>query len=146
MKSMLKMKKKVILIIVLSLVFIGLSYTIYRLNENVKDNKLTIDNMQLATKNASARYRQLMKAKDSVMLVNAFLARYRNLTVAMSYRDSVRLSMKYKIGDEVHLKRNSSRAIVSDIITGGGKHEYYIKYQVVFKNGNKEEVVPEMLY
>jgi hypothetical protein len=140
------MKKKVILIIVLSLIFFGLVYSIYSLNKNVNEKKQIIANMQLASKNANLKYKHLMNSKDSLMLVNAFLARYRSLTVAMSYRDSVRLTMKYCIGDVVRLKRDSSRAIVNDIIVGGGKHEYYIKYEVIFKNGNKEELVPELLY
>ena len=140
------MKKKIILIVVLSLVFIGLAYTIYSLNENMNEKKKTISAMEQASKNASAKYKHLVNTKDSLMLINSFLARYRTLTVAMSYRDSVRVAMKYNVGDVVHLKRDSSRAIVSDIIVGGGKHEYYIKYQVMFKNGTEEKVAPEMLY
>ncbi len=140
------MKKKIILIVVLSLVFIGLAYTIYSLNENMNEKKKTISAMEQASKNASLKYKHLANTRDSLMLVNSFLARYRTLTVAMSYRDSVRVALKYNVGDVVHLKRDSSRAIISDIIVGGGKHEYYIKYQVMFKNGTEEKVAPEMLY
>jgi len=140
------MKKKVILIVTLSLVFIGLAFTIYMLNENVNERQRTIAKMEVDSRNVNAKYKRLMATKDSVILVNTFLARYRTLTVAMSYRDSVRMPMKYNVGDVVHLKRDSSRAIVSDIIVGGGKHEYYIKYQVMFKNGTEEKVAPELLY
>lgn len=139
-------KKKVILIIVLSLIFVVLAFFIFILNENLKEKKQTITNMQQASKNANQKFKQLKKSQDSIMLINSFLARYRSLTVAMSYRDSIRLSMKYQIGDVVHLKRDSSRAIISDIIVGGGRHEYYIKYELMLKNGNKEEVVPELIY
>jgi Tfp pilus assembly protein PilO len=140
------MKKKVVLIIVFSLIIIGLGFAIYWLNKNVEEKQKKIADLENASKNASSKYNKLMHTKDSLMLINAFLAKYRTLTVAMTYRDSVRLGMKYVVGDVVHLKRDSSRVIVSDIVIGGSKHEYYIKYKVMFKNGNEEDVVPELLY
>ena len=54
--------------------------------------------------------------------------------------------MKYNIGDKVYLKRDSSKVVVSDVVVGGGKHEYYIKYKVMFRNGQEEAVVPELIY
>jgi hypothetical protein len=140
------MKKKVILIVIISLVFIGLIIAVYVLNQNLSEKKRAIANMELASRNATARNKQLMKTRDSVLLINKFLARYRTLTVAMLYRDSVRLPMKYKIGDMVCLKQDSSRAIVTDIVAGGGKHEYYIRYKIIFKNGSEKEIAPELLY
>ncbi len=140
------MKKKIILIIIFSLVIIGLGYAIYLLNKKVEDKTLRIADLEKVSKNVNIKYKKLRLSKDSVMRVNSYLAKYRTLTVAMTYRDSVRLSMKYTVGDVVHLKRDSSRAIVSDIIVGGGKYEYYIKYKVIFKTGKEEEVIPELLY
>ena len=140
------MKKKILLIVIFSLIVIGLGYAIYTLNKKVEEKAQKITDLEKASKNANLKYKQLRYSTDSVMLVNLFLAKYRTLTVAMTYRDSVRLSMKYNIGDVVFLKRDSSRAIVSDIIVGGGKHEYYIKYKVMFKTGKEEEVIPELLY
>lgn len=140
------MKKKITLIVLISIVAIGLGYAIYSLNSDVADKKKKIAELEKASMEANKRYNRLMDVKDSMLLVNAFLAKYRTLTVAMTYRDSVRLSLKYKIGDVVHLKRDSSRVIVSDIIVGGGKHEYYLKYKVLFSSGKEEDVVQELLY
>ena len=140
------MKKKVILIIIFSLVIIGLGYAIYSLNKNVEEKQKKISDLEKASKNANSKYNKLAHSMDSLMLINAFLAKYRTLTVAMTYRDSVRLGMNYTVGDVVHLKRDSSRAIISDIVIGGSKHEYYIRYKVMFKDGKEEEIVPELLY
>jgi len=140
------MKKKAVLIIVFSLIIIGLGFAIYMMNKNMEEKQQKISALETASKNANSKYNKLMHTKDSLMLINAFLAKYRTLTVAMTYRDSVRLGMKYVVGDVVHLKRDSSRAIISDIVIGGSKHEYYIKYKVMFKGGNEEEIVPELIY
>ena len=140
------MKKKIILIIIFSLIIIGLGFAIYMLNKKVEDKAQKIADLEIISKNANLKYKKLRFSKDSVMLINSFLAKYRTLTVAMTYRDSVRLSMKYCIGDVVRLKRDSSRAIVSDIIVGGGKYEYYIKYKIMLKTGKEEEIIPELLY
>jgi hypothetical protein len=140
------MKKKVILILIFSIVILGMGYAIYRLNMDVEAKKQKITDLEKASKTSNAKYNKLMYTKDSLMLINAFLAKYRTLTVAMTYRDSVRMSLKYQIGDVVRLKRDSTRAIISDIIVGGGKYEYYIKYKVMLKNGQEENVAQEMLY
>lgn len=140
------MKKKVFLIILILLVFGGMGYGIYKLNNKVKEKTQKISDLENASLTANSRYKKLMNSKDSLELINILLSKYRVLTDAMKYRDSVRLQMAYTVGDVVHLKKDSSRAIVSDIIVGGSKHEYYIKYKVLFKNGQEEVILPELLY
>ncbi len=45
----------------------------------------------------------------------------------------------HHIGDIcLHLKYDSSRVIISDIIVGGGNYEYYIKYKVLLKDGQEK--------
>lgn len=118
----------------------------YKLNEKVEEKTKEIYNLQKASQTANSRYNCLMDTKDSLALINILLSKYRVLTDAMKYRDSVRLQMKYSVGDEVRLKKDSSRAIISDIVIGGSKHEYYIKYKILFKNGDEEIILPELLY
>lgn len=123
-----------------------MGYGIYKLNKKVKDKTTQISNLEKASQSANSRYNQLMYTKDSLLFINVLLSKYRVLTDAMKYRDSVRLGMQYSVGDEVMLKKDSSRAIVSDIIIGGSKHEYYIKYKILLKNGQEEIILPELLY
>ena len=123
-----------------------MGYGIYKLNNKVKDKTKQISDLENASQSANSRYNQLMYTKDSLSFINVLLSKYRVLTDAMKYRDSVRLLMQYSVGDEVRLKKDSSRAVVSDIVIGGSKHEYYIKYKILFKNGEEEIILPELLY
>jgi predicted RNase H-like nuclease (RuvC/YqgF family) len=140
------MKKKVGLIIFLCVIFLGLVGAIVFQNIAVKERDQKINDLNAKYSSENIRYKQINKTKDSLMRINMFLAKYRILTEAMTYRDSIRTPMQYKIGDIVYLKRDSSRAVVSDIIVGGSKHEYYIKYKVLFKNNTTEDIIPELLY
>lgn len=123
-----------------------MGYWVYKLNKKVEDKTKQISELQSASQSANSRYNQLMYTKDSLAYINILLSKYRVLTDAMKYRDSVRLGMKYAVGDEVRLKKDSSRAIISDIVIGGSKHEYYIKYEILLKNGDEEIILPELLY
>lgn len=140
------MKKTVVLIIIFVLVVAGMGYGIYKLNNKVKEKTLTITELETASLTANTRYNTLEYTKDSLAIINTLLSKYRALTDAMKYRDSVRLQMSYSVGDAVYIKRDSSRAIISDIIIGGSKHEYYVKYKILFKDGLEEEILPELLY
>lgn len=140
------MKKKTGLIIFICAIFIGLIAAVVIQNMNAREKSKKIIELQTQYNTESSRYRKLKVTRDSLMRINMYLAKYRTLTEAMTYRDSIRLPMKYKVGDVVRLKRDSARAVVSDIIVGGSGHEYYIKYKVLFKNNTTEEIIPELLY
>lgn len=84
--------------------------------------------------------------RDSLTKVNTLLSKYRTLTDAMSYRDSIRKPLSFEVGETVHMKRDSSRVLVNDILVGGGKYEYYIKYLIEHKDKSTEIVPQEFLY
>ena len=44
------------------------------------------------------------------------------------------------------LKSDSSRVVIEDLLIGGGKYNYFIKYRVLFKDDSRKEVTPEMVY
>ena len=64
----------------------------------------------------------------------------------MVHRDEATSMLKYKVGDFVYLKRDSAKVVVDDIIVGGAKYEYYVKYRVLHKDNHTEEVKPELVY
>jgi len=140
------MKNKIFLISVIVLVISIMGFAIYKLNQKVKEKQQKITDLEYSNSNSSSRLKKIQKTRDSLAFVNAFLAKYRILTEAMTYRDSITLPMKYKIGDIVRLKRDSSRAVINDIIIGGSKHEYYIKYKIALKSGQTEDIVQDLLY
>lgn len=84
--------------------------------------------------------------RDSLSKVNTELSKYKALTMAMVSRDEATSPLKYKVGNFVYLKRDSSKVVISDIIIGGSKYEYYVKYKVLHKDNVSEEVIPELIY
>lgn len=84
--------------------------------------------------------------RDSLFKVNAELSKYKTLTQAMLHRDEATKQLKYKIGDVVYMKNDSSRVIIEDVLIGGGKYDYYVKFRVLFKDNTTKEVKPELIY
>jgi hypothetical protein len=84
--------------------------------------------------------------RDSLFKINTELSKYKTLTQAMLHRDEATKQLKYKIGDVVFMKNDSSRVIVEDVLIGGGKYDYYVKYRVLFKDNTTKEVKPELIY
>jgi hypothetical protein len=84
--------------------------------------------------------------RDSLVQIVNELSIYRSLTQAMVNRDEATSPLKYKVGNMVYLKRDSAKVVISDIIIGGSKYEYYVKYKVLHKDNVSEEVIPELIY
>jgi len=133
----------ILLFVVTTLVLILVIRSLNKSN-NIKQKRIT--DLENAINNSNSRYMSTVYTKDSLFRINAFLSKYRILTEAMTYRDSVTNPLKYKIGDVVTLKIDSSRAVISDIIIGGSKYSYYIKYKILLKDKSTEEIVPELVY
>ena len=140
------MSKKNVSILIISLVAVALLTVIYLMNRKINDSRQKIQELEKSLLNSNIDYLKMISTRDSLLKVNQFLSQYKALTVAMTYRDNVRQPLKYGIGQTVQLRRDSSKAVVSDIIVGGGKHEYYIKYKIVFPDNREEYIVPDMLY
>lgn len=83
---------------------------------------------------------------DSLVYINGELSKFKSLTMAMVHRDDATRELKYGVGDIVFLKIDSSRVVIEDVLIGGGKYNYFIKYKVLYKNGQREELTPEMVY
>jgi hypothetical protein len=84
--------------------------------------------------------------RDSLQREVNSLSIYRSLTKAMVHRDEATSLLKYKVGDFVYMKRDSVKVVISDIVIGGSKYEYYVRYKVLHKDKTEEEVIPELLY
>lgn len=84
--------------------------------------------------------------RDSLNKANGELSKYKALTQAMIHRDEATNQLKYKIGDMVYLKNDSSRVVIEDVLIGGGKYNYYVKYRVLLKDNTTREMVPELIY
>mgnify|MGYP000905443752 FL=1 len=83
---------------------------------------------------------------DSLSRELTEFSKHKTLNKAMVRRDEANSQLPHKIGQAVYLKRDSSRVIIEDIISGGDKYDYYVRYKVLHKDNHAEEVKPEMVY
>ena len=83
---------------------------------------------------------------DSLVYINGELSKFKSLTLAMVHRDDATKELKYGVGDIVYMKSDSSRVVIEDVLIGGGKYNYFIKYRVLYRNETTKEVTPEMIY
>jgi len=84
--------------------------------------------------------------RDSLLREVKQLSIYKSLTKAMIVRDEATSLLKYKVGDIIYAKKDSAQGVISDIIIGGSKYDYYIKYKVLYKNNAMEDIIPELIY
>lgn len=84
--------------------------------------------------------------RDSMATELNRLAIYKSLTKSMVYRDEAIMGLRHKVGDIAYAKRDSAQVVISDIVIGGSKYEYYIKYRILRKDNTSEEIIPELLY
>ena len=115
---------------------------IWALMDSKKTNQETNDKLlKEQSLNSTCSYK-----RDSLTKEVKELSIYKSLTKAMVHRDEATILLKYKVGDFVYMKRDSSRVVISDIVIGGAKYEYYVRYKVLYKDKTTEEVAPELIY
>ena len=107
---------------------------------NKKDLEMAKMLMTEANKSESYRYKN-----DSLATITRENIAYRELVRKMVARDMSGKSELPEVGSIVIFKNDSTRGVLSDIIIGGGKFDYYVKCRVVRKDGTATEIKPEML-
>jgi hypothetical protein len=143
--------KKIIIITSIAVTLLAASIWIgvsaYNTQQKIVENKNTeLGKYKQQLDMMSGKYFSVADSLDSANKLNKLLSRYRTLTDAMYYRDDIRKPLLYERGDIVMLKRDSSRVLVTDVLVGGGKFEYYIKYQVEYKDSHREMIDPELIF
>lgn len=139
-----KDKIKIKLMLLTSVLAILIAYVMLFLSFKSNDKDMQAVNEKLTKEqslNSSCSY-----TRDSLSQEIKELSLYKGLTRAMVNRDEATSPLKYKVGNFVYLKRDSSKVVISDIVIGGSKYEYYVKYKVLHKDNVSEEVIPELIY
>lgn len=139
-----RVKKNLKWTIVFVFAFAALAYSglIWSLMDSKKSNEdANAKLLKEQSLNATCSYK-----RDSLTREVIQLSVYKSLTKAMVHRDEATSLLKYKVGDFVYMKRDSSKVVISDIVIGGAKYEYYVKYKVLYKDKSTEEVIPELIY
>jgi len=138
--------KILIALIILSIPIVS-AVSIYKTDKVVMEKQSsTIDSLKINLSQITFLYSMMSNTKDSLSKENKLLSRYRSLTDAMVYRDSIRKPLMFTLGDIAHMKRDSSRVLIKDILVGGGKFNHYIEYKVEFRDKTIETVSPEFIY
>lgn len=142
------MKNRTLLNTVLAIFSLLIIIGIWSYSDYKRDSKNFIENKKIKAelqkellKNASCNH-----YVDSLVYINGELSKFKSLTMAMIHKEEATRDLKYQVGDVVYLKQDSSRVVVEDLIIGGGKYNYFIKYRVLFKNDSRKEVTPEMIF
>lgn len=120
-----------------------LGYIIYR---QAKENDITKTALQNELKKETLLRSNCGYLKDSLIKLTNDLSKFKTLTMAMVHRDEATKQLKYEVGDIVLLKNDSSRVVIEDVLIGGGKYNYYVKYRVLLKDNTTREIVPELIY
>lgn len=84
--------------------------------------------------------------RDSLRKINLELSQFKTLTMAMVHRTEVTNQLSHKVGELVYMKNDSSKVVIEDVLIGGGKYNYYVKYKVLYKDQTTKEIVPELIY
>ncbi len=84
--------------------------------------------------------------RDSLFKINNDLSKFKTLTMAMVHRNDATEQLKHKVGDVVYMKNDSAKVVIEDVLIGGGKYNYYIKFKILYKDQSTKEVVPELIY
>jgi len=140
-------KKPFYITLIFSLLLLSiLSIVIYNLNKTKKEREAKIQTLEAYLVNESNTISKVSKTRDSLAGQLGYFKKYESLVDATFFRDSTSRSLKYKAGDVVLLKPDSSKAVIKEIIIGGTQYEYYIKYKVILKDRSQLEITPELLY
>lgn len=133
-------KRTYILISVFGLLSIsGLIYDVYLTHKenNEQECNLIKTNITISKGN---------HVMDSLTKVNYGLSKFKTLTMAMIRRDEITNQLNHKVGDIVYMKNDSSKVVIEDVLIGGNKYNYYIKFKVLYKDNTTRDVIPELIY
>ena len=111
-----------------------------------KKHKEQMNNLQLQHQMEMSKLTRANRTIDSLFAIANHLTKYRALVEAGYTRDTSRVMIPHTIGDIVKLKIDSSNVVIVDIIVGGGKFEYYVRYKVMNSKREVEEISPELVF
>lgn len=126
-----------ILILVLS---IYLSFNMYKEKDHEND-KNRADFVSMMSK-----FQNVSRYSDSLYKVNMKFDMYRHAAESQAFRDSICRRMIHKPGDLVYRKIDSAKVLITDIVIGGGKYDYYFRYRIIDASDKESEIKPELIY
>lgn len=96
-------------------------------------------------RSADAKLTAAVYRGDSATSALAHYSGHRVLVDRMRARDDGSDTLLTWIGSPAILKWDSSSCVVSDVVSGGGRFDYYVRCVVVRRDGSTLSVSPDML-
>lgn len=125
---------------------LGIFFVGYVYHDSLEKERQAHIETQIQLANELSGKTSCIATKDSLKRENAQLSVYKTLTKAMVHRDEAAVLLAYKSGQTAHLKRDSSRVVITGIIVGGNKYNYFIQYSVEYPDGKPGYVDPSLIY
>lgn len=123
-----KNKYKIFFWIIISLIAVFLGFYIY--NDTQEKKKAELEKFEQAKYEAS---RQKF-VSDSLAVVSKNKAEYNKQVTIIKQRDSAFATLRYRIGDIVYLKPDSTKGVVQDIVSDSLMFNFY--YYILTRNEN----------
>ena len=144
-----KAKRKKIWFLILGGVIVLSIGIIYWQNRSISKEEANRTKMEeqlalLATEIKSLKQQNYIvtSKKDSLQNNLNYLWQYKPLVQASKFRDDVGANFNFHPGDRVRLKSDSSVVVLTDILIGGNRYNYFIKFIAKNNKGNVVELSP----
>lgn len=141
-----KTKKWIIVLVILVVITLGF---IYWQNQTLKEDQMditalksNIEQLKQEMKTIKNKKREVEINRDSLQKNLDYLWQYKTLVQASKVRDQVGGNFNFYPGDRVRLKVDSSVVVITDLMVGGNRYNYFVKFLVKNNKGSQLEVSP----
>ena len=110
--------------------------------KGIKELKESIKLLTMEIKSVKRKKFEVEVNRDSLQRNLDYLWQYKPLVQSTKFRDQIGSNFDFKPGDLVRLKTDSSAVLVTDILVGGNKYNYFVKFLVKNNKGSLVEVSP----
>jgi uncharacterized protein (DUF3084 family) len=118
-------------------------------NQSLKDDqigiaglKLNVEKLQQEMNTIKNKKREVEINRDSLQKNLNYLWQYKTLVQSTKVRDQVGDNFNFQPGDRVRLKADSSVVVITDLMVGGNRYNYFVKFLIKNNKGLQSEVSP----
>jgi hypothetical protein len=108
----------------------------------VSELKQNVQHLQIQLKSIKKEKTIVSFEKDSLKKNLDYLLEYKPLVMTSYLRDRITANFDFKPGDIVRMKTDSSVVLVTDVVVGGNKYNYFLKFLIKNRKGEMKEVSP----
>jgi uncharacterized protein (DUF3084 family) len=141
-----KNQRWIIILAVSVVITIGV---IYWQNQSLKEDQMgiatlesNIEQLKQEMNTIKNKKREIEINRDSLQKNLNYLWQYKTLVQSTKVRDQVGDNFNFQPGDRVRLKADSSVVVITDLMVGGNRYNYFVKFLIKNNKGLQSEVSP----